>query len=230
MSLCAPQSRATILEFDQTRLQGVVVATFSGAVPQQDYGDRAAGPAQTVPGGTFTYGEAGEGFTPNVVVDYSAAANGISLWQDSYGNLTNVLFGDQGSMSLNVHLVSDPGYAVELYHFDLAGWFKADYTIDSVRVLSGGSVLFSLGNVLVHGASSGPGHTSFDFATPLLGDDLLILIDYSNLALNQQDNIGIDNIRFGQSPPPHVMSEPPTALLLILAFGAFAAIGRGPTF
>ena len=31
--------------------------------------------------------------------------------------------------------------------------------------------------------------------------ELLIQIDYGNLAGGQQDNIGIDNIRFGQNPP-----------------------------
>jgi hypothetical protein len=65
-------------------------------------------------------------------------------------------------------------------------------------VLSGTNSLFAQGNVLVEGNA---GHTSIEFASPLSAADLRIEIDHSNLPGGQQDNIGIDNIRFGQNPP-----------------------------
>lgn len=204
-----PLAEATILVFDQARSGATgtdVVPISAGASVPLDYGDRAAGSPDAVPGGHFTYGNGGEGFTPNVLVDYfdgSGLANRrIAMWTNEYGDLTNVIFGLQSSNTLNVRLTADPGYAVELYHFDLAGWPNADYTINGVSVMDGGSTLFTESNVLVEGDLAGPRHTGFDFSSPLRGSDLLIQIDVSNLATGMHDNIGIDNIRFGQDPRP----------------------------
>lgn len=205
---------ASILTFDQTRQAGVIVPTISGNDLEADYGDRITGSPMNVPGGQFTYGNGGEGFTPNVVTHFfTGNGTGLSIWRDSYGDLTNVVFGNNQSVSLNVQLTADPGYTSDLYHFDLAGWNLADYNINAVRVLSGANTLFSLDNVLVQGADDGgPMHTAFDFATPLNGAELLIQIDHGNLAVGQQDNIGIDNIRFGQNPPA-IVPLPLTAWL-----------------
>jgi hypothetical protein len=205
---------ASLLTFDQTLESGNVIPTISGRAVPQDYGDRVTGSPMDVNGGQFTYGESGEGFTPNVVVDYfagSAVPNnpGVSVWQDLYGDLLNVIFGNQNSNTLNIRLIADPGFSVHLYHFDLAGWPNADYTIHAVRVLDASATLFSQSDVLVQGDFIGPRHTSFVFATPLSGSELLIEIDYSNLGGGQQDNIGIDNVRFGQSPPPGPEPPPP---------------------
>ena len=201
--------QASIIEFDQIRIGGIVVPTISGNAVPEGYGDRITGSVVNVSGGQFTYGNGGEGFTPNIVLDYfaeNAIPNNprVGLWGDGYGDLTNVLIGNNNSISLYVQFTADTGFDVQLYDFDLAGWPTTDYTINAVSVLSGTNTLFSQSSVLVEGDGTGPGHTSFDFATPLTGAELLIQIDYSNLADGQQDNIGIDNIRFGQNPPAAV--------------------------
>ena len=94
-------------------------------------------------------------------------------------------------------------------------------------MFAGGNALFSQNNVLVQGDFTGPRHTAFDFTTPLSGSQLLIAIDYGNLAGGQQDNIGIDNIRFGQNPPavlppppPNGVAEPSSLLLFAAGVGA----------
>jgi hypothetical protein len=226
---CTIDLRATILTFDETRVSGAVIPTVSGNAVPQDYGDRVGGSPQTVPGGQFTYGNGGEGFTPNVTLDYSVAgfpSGGVSLWQGGYGDLTNVLFGNQNSIALRVQLTADPGFDVQLYHFDLGGWPNADYMISSVRVLELGATLFSMSNVLIEGDLTGPRHTPFDFSVPLVGNQLLIEIDYNNLSGNQQDNIGIDNVRFGQNPLATPIPEPSTGLLFSVAILAGVVLRR----
>lgn len=202
----ASTANASILTFDQIRQVGVVVPTISGNDLEDDYGDRITGSPMNVPGGQFTYGNGGEGFTPNITANFFAGnGTSLSLWRDRYGDLTNVAFGNNLSVSLNVQLTADPGYTVDLYHFDLAGWSLTDYTINAVRVISDTGTIFSQDNVLVQGANDGgPMHTAFDFVSPLSGSQLTIQIDHGNLAVGTQDNIGIDNIRFGQNPPAAV--------------------------
>ena len=211
------ESHATVLIFDQTRnaTQTTVIPTSAGSVVQQDYGDNVTSSPMNVPGGQFTYGNEGEGFTPNIITDYFSDA-GVSQWTIQYGDLTNVLFASPLSgaspNTLNIRLTADPGFEVLLYHFDLAGWANSDYMINGVSVFSDTTTLFSQNNVLVEGDFSGPRHTTFDFANPLSAEQLQIQIDFSNLAESIQDNIGIDNIRFGQNPPAAVPI--PTALWL----------------
>jgi hypothetical protein len=217
-------AHATILLFDQERngIESVIPTTSGGLVPD-DYGDNVTGSVMAVPGGFFTYGDGGEGFTPDVTVDIFAdlateTDPRARLWQNGYGDLVNVVFaegpGTAGSPGLNVRFTASPGYVVDLYGFELAG-FGADYTIASVQVLSGVSTLFSAADVLVEGNATGPQRTTFAFDTPLSAAELLVRLDLSNIAPGVQDNIGIDSIRFGQTPP-RVVPEPATAVLLLL--------------
>lgn len=232
--LCATSASATILIFDQERdsATGTVVgATTSGGIPPTDYGDRVTSAAMAVPGGIFTYGEAGEGFTPNVSIDLSSSGAsatdpGVRLWGTGYGDLVNVVFsegpGTGGSPILNVLFTADPGFVVDLYGFDLAAFGSADLTIAGVEILSGATSLFSQTNVVVAGTANALGRTTFAFGTPYSGAELLLRIDLSNLASGIQDNIGLDSIRFGQTPPP--IPEPGTA---VLVFAGLAALAGG---
>ncbi len=221
----AAPAGATILLFDQERDaagQTTVVPTSSGGRLPADYGDNVTGAVVAVPGGFFTYGDGGEGFTPDVSVDiFSAGATAtdarVRLWQVGYGDLANVVFtegpGTAGAPLLSVRLTAAPGYEVDLYEFELAG-FGQDYVIAGVSVLAGAATLFSEANVLVEGNLSGAGHTTFAFATPLSASELVVQIDLSNLAAGIQDNVGMDSIRFGQTPP-RAVPEPGIALLLL---------------
>lgn len=225
------QARGTILTFDESRdgpVGNPILPTGSTADLDSDYGDRVPGSPHTLPDGQFTYGNGGEGFTPNVVVDFfdasSTGISDISLWRDQYGDLINVAFANNNSFTFSIRLTADPGFNVLLYHFDLGGWPDTDRTIKEVRVSDGSTSLFSQTNVLVQGDFVGPRHTPFDFATPLSGSQLLIEIDYSNLPGGGHDNIGIDNIRFGQDPPPPIPE--PASMGLFLGLGLLMMLRR----
>jgi hypothetical protein len=220
---------ATILLFDQERdaaSQSIVGPTSSGGTVPADYGDHVTSAVMSVPGGFFTYGEAGEGFTPDVSLDiFSAAATEtnprVKLWQNGYGDLVNVIFaegpGTAGAPMLSVRFTAATGYNVDLYGFDLAG-FGSDYTIAGVSVFAGATTLFSEADVLVHGDASGPLRTAFAFMEPFSAPELLLQVDLSNLPSGSQDNVALDNLRFGQNPPG--VPEPATHLLAIVGVAA----------
>lgn len=234
LAACSALAGATTLLFDQERdagTQSTVGPTSSGGTLPADYGDHVTGAVTAVPGGFFTYGDGGEGFTPNVSVDiFSAAATAtdprVNLWQTGYGDLVNVIFADgpgtAGAPLLSVRLAAAPGYAVDLYGFELAG-FGTDYVIAGVSVFAGATTLFSATDVLVQGDLSGERHTTFAFTTPLSAPELLVQMDLSNLASGIQDNVAMDSIRFGQTPPPAV-PEPSIALLLLVGLALTAVL------
>jgi hypothetical protein len=187
-----------------------------------------------VTGGFFTYGDGGEGFTPDITLDISSAGAtatdpAVRLWQAGYGDLLNVVFtegpGTAGSPLLSIRFTAAPGFAVDLYGFELAG-FGSDYVIAGVSVSAGATTLFSEANVLVQGDGSGPGHTSFAFTTPLSAPELLLEIDLSNLPSGIQDNVAIDSVRFGQTPPRSV-PEASTSLLAVLLSALAIRASRG---
>ena len=227
LALAASSAHATILRFDEGRDAStgtLVVPTASGASPAADYGDNVTGAAMAVPGGIFTYGDGGEGFTPDVAIDlFTSLATPtdprVRLWQAGYGDLSNVVFSDGpgtgGSPQLSMRFSAAPGFLVDLYGFDLAG-FGQDYTIAGVSVVAGATTLYSASNVVVEGNATGPGHTSIVFATPLSAQELLVVIDLSNLAASIQDNVAVDNVRFGQTPP-RTAPEPRALALAALA-------------
>ncbi|MBX3485420.1 PEPxxWA-CTERM sorting domain-containing protein [Phenylobacterium sp.] len=219
----AGSARATILTFDTDTRQ-----PFSSLIMDQAYGDRVT--ALTM--GKFQYGIGlGDGLTPNVTVAYSGGTPGAILtrWNADYGDLVNVLTNDDdGDTVLRILFTADEGYTVKLFGFDLAGWNHSDYTLPGLTVTSGDAVLYAAEGVHVEGAN---GHSTFDFGLGLSGRTLAIDIDLTGLGFDS-DNIGIDNIRFGQSPPGVLIDQPPstvpepaawaTMLLGFLTIGAAA--------
>ena len=238
--LPAGPARATILLFDQARdaaTGSIVVPTSSGGALPADYGDNVTSAAMSVTGGVFTYGNGGEGFTPDVTVDiFSSSATPTSarvgLWNTGYGDLVNVVFGEGpgigGSPFVDIVLTAAQGFVVDLYGFELAA-FGTDLTIAGIDVLAGALSLYSEPDVLVQGDQTGPRHNTFDFGAPLSAPEVRVRLDLSNLAANIQDNVAIDSIRFGQTPPR--VPEPGTGVLALcgLAFAASARSSRRPS-
>ncbi len=217
--LAAGAAQATVLTFDVDNSKPNVSVNMP-----QTYGDRVVA---TVQGGA-TYGLGAEGFTGNVVVDYAGSPQtSLIRWPTSYGDLTNVLENEtDGATYIDLTFTADAGFNVVLFGFDLAGWPSKDYLLPGgVRVTSGADSLFSQANVLVQGDTTGPRHTGFDFGAGLAGQALTLRIDLAGLAGNS-DNIGLDNVRFGQvALPTTAVPEPATWALMILGMaGAGAAL------
>ncbi len=192
-------SPGTVLTFDAN----VAPPGTNRSQISQSYGDRVTEPHDTA--NNFHY--LGEADTPNAVAEYSEPT---LLWDDDYGNLTNVVYPGEvgGGGILELKLTADPGHLVQLYGFDLAGWSSGggeNYTINAVQVLDvAGGLLHNESNKLILGANDD--HTSFDFDPPLESAEVTIRFDSSNLG-TLQDNIGLDNVDFDQLPAQTATTE-----------------------
>ncbi len=240
--VCPRIGWATVITFDITDPTYAVSENFpEGFLIDQTYGDRVTNTTVVSGTATFEYGVGAEGFTPNVVVEYgpgSIFTGGPSLWRYDYGDLTRVLY--QGSTFtgigfdydyLAISFVADPGYEVQLFGFDLGGWFQTDYTLNRVSVYDNYLNLFFPENNRVFDdpvanvAGAGPTHSSYTFGTPIQGSVLTIFIDANNLGA-ASELIGIDNIRFGQVEAVVAVPEPSALALAGCGLAGLLAFRR----
>lgn len=232
MLLAAASAQASILtfevfdpalDFDPYNTPGVLPYRPGFGYPEAigipvDYGTRITTSETTQSDGTvYQYGVDTEGFTPNVTASYgpfSLFTGGPELWREGFGDLNGVLY--QGSLEkgvgynydvLDIVLTADNGYDVLLYGFDLAAFGFSDLTINSITVYDGVPFPFlTPTNTLVPPSTnvvvSGSTRTSVDLSgSPLQAQTIWLRIDAANLGDGSQ-NIGIDNIRFGQVENP----------------------------
>ena len=180
-------------------------ATAGIAMPQ-GYGDRVT----STTSGVFSYGADG-GFTPNVVVEYTSPGfpTDLNFWTTGYSDLTNILYNEpDGVDGYTVRFVADSGFLVRLDSFDL-GNFGGAVTLPGLSIVDGlGNTLFLSSNIPV-GAAAVP-HQIYNFSGGLFAEEIRIIVNTAGLAGNS-DNIGLDNIQFGQTAIP----EPNAAVLLV---------------
>jgi hypothetical protein len=206
----AMPAAATILTFD---VQGGVTDFKALA---QSYGDNVTGSPDA---NGHSYGFGAEGTTPNVAVSYGTPGETPALWTTGYGDLTNVHFNDaDGDLTFTTTFTADAGFLVDLYSFDIASFFTAGQTINGLTItdVATSTQLFSVGPTFVQGVA----HDTFNFAAnPLSGAQLRLVIDLTGLG-GLSDDIGIDNVRFGQrlAATPAV-PEPASWAMMIAGFG-----------
>ena len=212
--LLATSAQATILTFDLDP----GVPNF-GDIPGS-YGDNVNAASDAV--GSYLVGN---GYTPNVTTDYrtwqissdTVAYNNLDFWATGYGDLTNVAFSVvSGDHFAEITLVPEPGWAIRLNSFDMAGFPVADHLDSQVRILDGTSntILVDYSPVTILG--TGGTHSTF---TPGLTHEgpLSIRFGYNNW------NVGIDNINFDQVA---VVPEPETYAMLLAGLGLVGFMAR----
>jgi len=183
-------AQATVLTFDVTGLT-------DGVLLPQAYGDRVTSTLE----GNFSYGS-DYGFTPNVTASYVGfgGQQDLNWWSTSYCDLLNVIeYEPDGANGYQVVLTADAGYTIQLNGFDL-GNYGGEVVLPGITVADQNSqIIWSQTQGLV--PASGQQHLDFDFGQPLVGTTLTITVDTTGMGGNS-DNMGLDNIAFGQTPEP----------------------------
>ncbi|VGO22030.1 InlB B-repeat-containing protein [Pontiella sulfatireligans] len=190
--MLAALAQATVLTFD--------AGVGNYELMPQDYGDNVTSTNM----GAYSYGEAGEGFTPNVTVEYIGVGDGLHYWHNSYGDLVSVLENeDDGERWTIVHFEAETAHQVTLHGLDIGIYGTGIIPIDSMTITNeSGAVLFQQNNMAIDGSTSG--HTNINFGA-ITGQSLTLILDLQTAAAtSDNDTIGLDNIIFSESWDPAV--------------------------
>lgn len=193
MVFAAGTANATVLTFE-----GLGVANQS--IIPATYGDNVD-PRCTSGGCCNAVGcyDVGNGFTPNVTVEYRAvrpttgavAVTALSYWNTDYGDLQDVAYAGVRDLLGEIALVPAPGFDVILNGFDLGGWPDSDVPNQVVRVIGGdGTVLLDFSPVNVRGVGD---HTRIAPGQPLVSSGTL------RIQFGPSWAVGIDNVDFDQA-------------------------------
>lgn len=186
------------------------IAVNPGTPISGAYGDNVTSTSD----GAFGYGDE-HGFTPNITVAYDAPQPPGSLIyaNTGFGDLQRVGWANGDFMEIT--FTAEEGYFVQLHGFEMAG-MGSDQMASMIQVVEGGrGALFSETDALTGGGVSEPRRTSWDFETPLFGEELTIQVT------GISSSVAIDNIRFGQTDIPA-----PSALGCLAMGGVLAARRR----
>jgi len=198
--LGATSANATVLIFDKEDPNFA-----NNEVVPQIYGDRVAA---TIDANEYKYKyEVGNGFTPNVVVDYNPddAQQQFEIFEGGFGDLNRALGDFDSDVSGEILLTPDPGFFVHLNSFDVAAW-NIGSSAGQIVVFDG---LNSEDEVWSYSGDFAQDNSrdSFSFS-PAVSSTTAIRIRSPNFG-----TLGIDNINFDQS----VVPEPATIALWSLA-------------
>lgn len=203
----------------------------NGSTIVSEYGDYVSGATQTnvstVDFGAppywynFSYGNNGEGYTPNVkVAKLIVTSNNTTATRSwtSAGNLSKVAYPATSTTAGGKWywtFTADPGYLVNLISTDVV-LFTSGPLATTLNVYSGDDPL-SLGGLLY--SSGSVNATNVGQTVPLSGTGSALTLEFNLPAgASLSGNWAADNIVFSQRAVP----EPATAVLSIVALGAIA--------
>jgi hypothetical protein len=205
--LLAAPAEATILTFE--------INNEGSDIPMPpSYGDNV----NSLSDGNFNYLE-GNGFTPDIVLGYSASSGAIKYYSDSeWGDVAylNSLSGSAYPRNFWFTFTPDAGYGVDINSFTLDPYESASNTVD--WAVYAGSVG---GSPLASGSESFSSNTDVTVSdwTPASG---AIIMQISQTA-GGNDVLALDNLNFDQVV---IVPEPTSAALLLLAAAGGALLSR----
>jgi hypothetical protein len=185
-----------------------------------------------------SYGENGEGYTPNILTNYSTGLG----WDLGFSTLTNVIYMPVNVLTnpnnvLDITFTADPGFQARLLGFSLGAFFDT-ISQPGITSYSGVSVsVFDESNTVLFGQNYNLDANTVNQAinvTGTNGGSLTLRLNLSGLVYNpdigrfDREYVGIDNIRFAQqsapSQPGGEIPEPSTFALVASAalLGTFA--------
>jgi hypothetical protein len=242
--LLTVNGRASILTFDNcgTSVTAAIQTSCFGGPVNQNYGDRVTG-ANSDAGGASTersYGESGEGYTPNVLTSYSTGLG----WGLGFSTLTNVLYMPVDALGnpsnvLNITFTADAGFQARLLGFSLGAFFDT-FGQPNITSYSGVSVLvLDESNATLFSQNYNLDALSLNQAINVTGSNggsLTLRLDLSGVLYNpdigrfDREYVGIDNIRFAQQSAPTQPSggeiPEPSTFALVGGAALLAAFAR----
>lgn len=233
--LSTATGRASILTFDNcgtSATSAIQTSCFGGSV-NQNYGDRVTGANADDAGASAerSYGENGEGYTPNVLTNYSTGLG----WELGFSTLTNVIYMPVNVLTnpnnfLDITFTADPGFQARLLNFSLGAFFDT-ISQPGITSYSGVSVsVFDQSNSTLFSQSYNLDANTVNQTinvTGTNGGSLTLRLNLNNLVYNpdigrfDREYVGIDNIRFAQqSAPAESVGEIPEPSTFALVAGA----------
>ena len=202
--LLAAPAEATILTFE--------INNEGNDIPMPpSYGDNVS----ISPDGNFNYLE-GNGWTPNIVLGYSAVKGQIRYYSDGEWDHVAYLAGNPGESNPYTFLFTftpDAGYGVDINSFTLDPYESASN--DVAWTVYAGSVG---GSVLASGSESFSDDLGVAVTmSPHFGT---VVLEIDNIS-GDRESLALDNLNFVQ-----VVPEPTTAPLLLLAAAGGALLSR----
>jgi len=214
-------AHATVLTFDQYTDAAKTTYRANGATLLAQYGDNVTDfdPAGVQPGGVYYRYGSGGGFTPDVTLEYrwvekanhsNVGVPEFQMWDSQYGDLAHIVYRYNGVMTQWAGIMiftPAAGYQVTLESFDIAGYVAARSGYDYAVYRD-----FGPGETLLWSDSStapGTGHLTLSPNITVQAGHTLALY------FNADGNLGIDNVRFSQSPLP----EPASVALFAVGLG-----------
>lgn len=205
-------AEATVLPFDMTPFPGDTIVAYEG--PFASYGDNVTATTMPGPSGrTYLYGM-GNGFTPNITIDYTSSPTPDS---------DHAAFGAQGGWSDSVDYLRYVDGSTYWFTFTPTGGHGVDVNSFAIDLYSGGGQIdwklrqdTTSGTIFASGIETALNVNDPDRIVNILNGSYYgtTVLEVTVSGTGNAGNIGLDDLNFDELVIP--APEPTTGLLLSL--------------
>jgi hypothetical protein len=204
-------AEATILQFEMTPFPGDTIVAYEG--PYASYGDNVTATSMPGPGVTYHYGM-GNGFTPNITVDYTSSPG---------PNSDHSAFGAQAGWSDPVDYLRYQDGTTYWWTFTPTGGHGVDINSFAIDIYAGGGQInwnlrqdTTTGTIIDTGVETALTQAGPDRIVNILNGAYYgtTVLEITISGTGNFGNIGIDDLNFDQLVIP--APEPTTGLLLAI--------------